>query len=147
MQVMDYFSEIQSLIRSSIFVENVDVEYEVKSRSVGIVHGILGLIDGSTLQFMELVNIKRDKIIRLKYRFHLMTVKLWKASETAHTNLEEFRDVLSRRGIKIKVSGRKEESGKRLKEVFGHTKYCQGRIVSGSLHLYIIVINWSICEL
>ena len=30
MQVMDYFSEIQSLIRSSIFVENVDVEYEVK---------------------------------------------------------------------------------------------------------------------
>jgi len=74
MQVMDYFSEIQSLIRSSIFVENVDVEYEVKSRSIGIVHGILGMIDGSTLQFMELINIKRDKMIRLKYRFHLMTV-------------------------------------------------------------------------
>ena len=74
MQVIDYFSEIQSLIRSSIFVENVDVEYEVKSRSIGIVHGILGMIDGSTLQFMELVNIKRDKMIRLKYRFHLMTV-------------------------------------------------------------------------
>lgn len=74
MQVIDYFSEIQSLIRSSIFVENADVEYEVKSRSIGIVHGILGMIDGSTLQFMELVNIKRDKMIRLKYRFHLMTV-------------------------------------------------------------------------
>ena len=71
MQVIDYFSEIQSLIRSSIFVENVDVEYEVKSRNIGIVHGILGMIDGSTLQFMELVNIKRDKMIRLKYRFHL----------------------------------------------------------------------------
>ena len=74
MQVIDYFSEIQSLIRSSIFVENVDVEYEVKSRSIGIVHGILGLIDGSTLQFMELVNIKRDKMTRLKYRFHLTNV-------------------------------------------------------------------------
>jgi len=74
MQVIDYFSEIQSRIRSSIFVENVDVEYEVKSRSIGIVHGILGMIDGSTLQFMELVNIKRDKMIRLKYRFHLMAV-------------------------------------------------------------------------
>ena len=74
MQVIDYFSEIQSLIRSSIFVENVDVEYEVKSRSIGIVHGILGMIDGSTLQFMELVNIKRDKMIRLKYRVHLMDV-------------------------------------------------------------------------
>ena len=74
MQVIDYFSEIQSLIRSSIFVENVDVEYEVKSRGIGIVHGILGMIDGSTLQFMELVNIKRDKVIHLKYRFHLMNV-------------------------------------------------------------------------
>lgn len=74
MQVIDYFSEIQSLIRSSIFVENVDIEYEVKSRSIGIVHGILGMIDGSTFQFMELVNIKSDKMIRLKYRFHLMTV-------------------------------------------------------------------------
>ena len=74
MQVIDYFSEIQSLIRSSIFIENVDVEYEVKSRSIGIVHGMLGLIDGSTLQFMELINIKRDKVIHLKYRFHLMNV-------------------------------------------------------------------------
>ena len=50
-------------------------------------------------------------------------VSLWKASEIAHTNLEEFRDVLSRRGIKIKASGRKEESDKRLKEVFDHIKY------------------------
>ena len=74
MQVIDYFSEIQSLIRSSISVENVDVEYGVKSRSVGIVHGMLGLIDGSTLKCMELVNIKRDKMIRLKYRFHLTNV-------------------------------------------------------------------------
>ncbi len=74
MQVIDHFSEIQSLIRSSIFVENVDVEYEVKSRSIGIVHGILGMLDGSTLQFMELINIKRDKMIRLKYGFHLANV-------------------------------------------------------------------------
>ena len=74
MQVIDYFSEIQSLIRSSIFVENVDVEYEVKSRGIGIVHGLLGLIDGSTLQFMELANIKSDKVVHLKYRFHLMNV-------------------------------------------------------------------------
>ena len=51
-------------------------------------------------------------------------VSLWKASEIAHTNFGEFRDVLSRRGIKIKVSGRKEESDKRLKEVFDHIKYC-----------------------
>ena len=35
-------------------------------------------------------------------------VSLWKAPEIAHANLGEFRDVLSRRGIKIKASGRKE---------------------------------------
>lgn len=74
MQVIDYFSEIQSLIRSSIFVENVDVEYEVKSRSIGIVHELLGMINGSTLQFMEPIHIMRDTMIRLKYRFHLMNV-------------------------------------------------------------------------
>ena len=51
-------------------------------------------------------------------------VSLWKASEIARTNLEEFRDVLSRGGLKIKVSGRKEESDKRLKEVFDHINYC-----------------------
>ncbi|KAF5414894.1 MAG: hypothetical protein C5S49_06450 [Candidatus Methanogaster sp.] len=48
MQVIDYFSEIQSLLRSLIFVENVDVEYEVKSRGIGIVHGMLELIDDTT---------------------------------------------------------------------------------------------------
>ena len=51
MRVTEYFSEIQKLIKkSSIFIESVDVEYEVKSRSVWIVHAVLGLIGGSTLQ-------------------------------------------------------------------------------------------------
>jgi predicted HTH domain antitoxin len=45
-------------------------------------------------------------------------VSLWKASEIARTNLEEFKDVLTCRGIKIKVGGTKEEGDKRLKEVF-----------------------------
>ena len=57
-------------------------------------------------------------------------VSLWKASEIARMNLEEFKDVLSRRGVKIKVNGTKEESDKRLKEVFEHIKCCQGRIIS-----------------
>ncbi|KAF5431370.1 putative antitoxin, contains HTH domain [Candidatus Methanophagaceae archaeon] len=45
-------------------------------------------------------------------------VSLWKASEIARMNLEEFKEILSRRVIKIKVSGTKEESDKRLQEVF-----------------------------
>ena len=45
-------------------------------------------------------------------------VSLWKASEIARMNLEEFKEVLSHRGIKIMVTGAKKESDKRLKEVF-----------------------------
>ncbi len=45
-------------------------------------------------------------------------VSIWKASEIARMNFEEFREVLSYRGIKIKVGGTKEESDARLKEVF-----------------------------
>ncbi len=52
------------------------------------------------------------------YLYKKGEVSLWKASEIARMNLEEFKEVLSRRGIKIKVSGTKEESDKRLKEVF-----------------------------
>ncbi|MCK4735750.1 MAG: hypothetical protein KAT65_25070 [Methanophagales archaeon] len=72
MQVKDYFSELQNLLRRSAFIENVDVEYEAKSKTVGLIHGTVGMVDGSTLQFMELVNIKRDRITRPKYRFHFM---------------------------------------------------------------------------
>ncbi|NQE05767.1 hypothetical protein C5S32_07845 [ANME-1 cluster archaeon GoMg1] len=39
MQVKDYFSELQNLLRWSAFIENVDVEYEAKSKTVGIIHG------------------------------------------------------------------------------------------------------------
>jgi predicted HTH domain antitoxin len=52
------------------------------------------------------------------YLYKNSEVSLWKASDIARMNLEEFKEVLSRRGIKIKVSGTKEESDKRLKEVF-----------------------------
>ena len=68
----DYFSELQNLLRRSAFIESIDVEYEAKSKTVGLIHGTVGMVDGSTLQFMELVNIKRDKMTRPKYRFHFM---------------------------------------------------------------------------
>jgi len=73
-QVKDYFAEIQNLLQRSAFIENVDVEYDVKSKNIGIIQGTLEMIDGFTLQFMELINIERDKITRPKYRFHLMSV-------------------------------------------------------------------------
>ncbi|HIH96886.1 MAG TPA: hypothetical protein HA348_05345 [Thermoplasmata archaeon] len=72
MQVKDYFSEIQNLLREFAVIENVDVEYEIKSKTVGIIHGTIGMVDGSTLQFMELININGDEVTRPKYRFHFI---------------------------------------------------------------------------
>ncbi len=72
MQVKDYFSEIQNLLRRSAFIENVDVKYEAKSKTVGLIHGNIGMVDGSTLQFLELIDRKDEEIIRPKYRFHFM---------------------------------------------------------------------------
>ncbi len=69
MQVKEFFLGIQNLLRKSAFIENVDVEYEVKSKMVGIIHGTLGMVNGSALQFMELINIKGDEITRPKYSF------------------------------------------------------------------------------
>ena len=43
MQVKDYFAEIQNLLWRSAFVENVDVEHEAKSKTVGLIwfcHGV-----------------------------------------------------------------------------------------------------------
>lgn len=50
MQVKDYFTEIQNLLQKSALIENVNVEYDVKSKNIGIVQGTLEIIDGSILQ-------------------------------------------------------------------------------------------------
>ncbi|MEA2033393.1 MAG: UPF0175 family protein [Euryarchaeota archaeon] len=65
--------------------------------------------------------LEKKPELRREIAIHLYKngeVSLWKASEIARMNIEEFKEVLSHRGIKIKLSGTKEESDKRLKEVF-----------------------------
>jgi len=72
MQVRDYFLELQNLLQSSPVVKTVDVEYELKSRTIGVVHGTVGMVDGSTLHFLELILIQEANIVRQKYRFQFM---------------------------------------------------------------------------
>jgi hypothetical protein len=72
MQVRDYFLELQNLLQSSTVVKTVDVEYELKSRAIGVIHGTVGMIDGSTLHLLELIVIQGAKIVRQKYRFQFM---------------------------------------------------------------------------
>jgi predicted HTH domain antitoxin len=44
-------------------------------------------------------------------------VTLWKAADIAALNLEEFKEILASRSIKIEVDGTKEDSRKRLARI------------------------------
>jgi len=46
-------------------------------------------------------------------------ISLWKAAETAGLEMEEFKEILSARNIKIEIDGTKEESKKRIKRALG----------------------------
>lgn len=46
-------------------------------------------------------------------------VSLWSAAEMAGMSLEEFKEILEGRGVRVEVSSRSEESERRLKKVFG----------------------------
>ena len=43
-------------------------------------------------------------------------VSLWKAAETAGLGMEEFKEILSARNIKIEIGGTKEESKQHIKD-------------------------------
>lgn len=51
-------------------------------------------------------------------RYRNKEVTLWKAAETAGLTIEEFKELLNSRGIKIGVSSTEEESNRRLEKVF-----------------------------
>ncbi|MCD4842013.1 MAG: UPF0175 family protein [Methanosarcinales archaeon] len=46
-------------------------------------------------------------------------VSLWKAAETAGLGMEELKEILSARNIKIEIGGTKEESKQRIKGAIG----------------------------
>jgi len=52
-------------------------------------------------------------------RYKNEEVSLWRAADIAGMTMEEFKEILSGRGIKIEVGGSKEESKKRISKVVG----------------------------
>lgn len=46
-------------------------------------------------------------------------VSLWRAADIAGMTMEEFKEILSGRGVKIEVGGSKKESKKRISKVVG----------------------------
>lgn len=46
-------------------------------------------------------------------------ISLWKAAQMCGVSLEEFKEILRSRGIKVEIEAAKQETEKRLKRVFG----------------------------
>lgn len=46
-------------------------------------------------------------------------ISLWKAAQMCGVSLEEFKEILRSRDIKIEIEAAKQETEKRLKKVFG----------------------------
>lgn len=61
-------------------------------------------------------NLKVEIAINL---YKTKKVSLWKAAETAGLEMEQFKEILSARNIKIEIDGTKEESKERIERAFG----------------------------
>jgi len=98
-----YLNEgIESLIRMNIYK---DVESVMKDA------------------FRALLELKPS--LKIEYAIDIYKnkkVTLWAAAEKAGISMEEFKEILAARGIKVEVSSSKEESDKRLEKVFNTVK-------------------------
>ncbi len=98
-----YLNEgIESLIRMNIYK---DVESVMKDA------------------FRALLELKPS--LKIEYAIDIYKNKkitLWAAAEKAGIGLEEFKEILAARGIRVEVSSSKEESDKRLEKVFNTVK-------------------------
>ncbi len=98
-----YLNEgIESLIRMNIYK---DVESVMKDA------------------FRALLELKPS--LKIEYAIDIYKNKkitLWAAAEKAGISMEEFKEILAARGIRVEVSSSKEESDKRLEKVFNTVK-------------------------
>ncbi|MBC8184911.1 hypothetical protein H8E88_27785 [candidate division KSB1 bacterium] len=69
MQIDDYFSEIQKIIKSCNAVGTFDVYYDKRGTHEGFIRGEIYLLDGSILHFREFIDVE-TLINRLLYVYH-----------------------------------------------------------------------------
>jgi hypothetical protein len=70
MQTIDeYFKDVQATVSESRVVASMNIEYVKVLENEGYVRGILMLIDGSELRFLEYVRIIGGQAKVLRYRF------------------------------------------------------------------------------
>lgn len=69
-QIEEYFKEVFIAVSENPLILSFEIDYEVKSGTLGIIFGNIVFNDNTTLEFLELVRIVSDRTTRPKYRFH-----------------------------------------------------------------------------
>jgi len=98
MKVTNDDAEIESLLRTGIYKDKETLFH-----------------DAIKALFITKPNLRYEIAID---RYRNKVISLWKAAETAGLTIEEFKELLSSRGMKVEVSSSDEESDIRLKKVF-----------------------------
>ncbi len=94
MNVRGYYASLQAMIQNCPFIAHWNMEFEEIDLQVGYLKGMLEFIDGSTLHFIEFVEIYDDSNVeRPKYKYHLQS----EAGDliTRWNNVPHHRDVSS----------------------------------------------------
>ena len=94
MNVREYYASLQAMIRNCPFITHWNTEFEEIDLQVGYLKGMLEFVDGSTLHFIEFVEIYGDLSVgRPKYKYHLQS----EAGDliTRWDNVPHHRDVSS----------------------------------------------------
>lgn len=69
MRAGDYLRQVLNTLDSNPIIVSYNVEFDVKSSTLILLHGTILFKDGSTLEFLELVKETDKGLERLKYRF------------------------------------------------------------------------------
>lgn len=69
MLIEEYFHDIEQAIAQSPIITDTQLVMDKRSLYIGFIEGTLTLLDGSTLHFMEFVNVK-VMVNRYKYSYH-----------------------------------------------------------------------------
>ena len=69
MRAGDYLRQVLNTLDSNPIIVSYNLEFDVKSSTLILLHGTILFKDGSTLEFLELVKETDKGLERLKYRF------------------------------------------------------------------------------
>jgi len=67
--IEEYFTDIEGNIASCPFVHSHSIVKDKRSLYIGLIEGVIGFMDNSTLRFMEFVDVSK-RIEKFKYSYH-----------------------------------------------------------------------------